>query len=77
MYGAAHVTGLEASRTLALLPAETVLQVPLYQLACPCLSPCAPLQNAQWQASALGDRSSSAAVPVWEVLSISVILSCF
>ncbi|CAK0749293.1 hypothetical protein CVIRNUC_001899 [Coccomyxa viridis] len=27
VYGAAHVTGLEASRTLALLPGETVLQV--------------------------------------------------
>ena len=35
VYGAAHVTGLEASRTLALLPGETVLQVPHDQLACP------------------------------------------
>ena len=46
MYGAAHVAGLEASRSLALLHGETVLQVPHYQLACPCLSPSAPLQTA-------------------------------
>ena len=37
----------------------------------PSLSPCPPLQNAQWQAPALVDRSSSAAVPVWEALSIN------
>ena len=39
MYGAAHVTGLEASRSLALLPGETVLQVPHHQLACPLSAP--------------------------------------
>ena len=76
MYGAAHVTGLEASRTLALLPAETVLQVPHLQLSC--LFKGLPLHcrvhsgklPLWWTAQLL----LLAAVPVWEVWSIDSLL---
>ena len=79
MYGAAHVTGLEASRSLALLPGETVLQVPRYQLACPVRTPLlhCRMRSGKLLLSWTGQAKLLAAVPVWEISSINVTLPCF